>query len=77
MSASPLVELVDVSLCRWGQFARPGFVAAVAAYALVLLGPNGAGKTTLIKILGGLMWPNAGEKCYAGCSTREPAQPAT
>ena len=35
-----------------------------------LLGPNGAGKTTLIKLLLGLLRPDAGEARVAGCDPR-------
>jgi ABC-2 type transport system ATP-binding protein len=38
-----------------------------------LLGPNGAGKTTVIKILLGLVRPDAGEVLLLGRPTRDPA----
>jgi|DewCreStandDraft_1066081.scaffolds.fasta_scaffold00011_202 heme exporter protein A len=38
----------------------------------VLFGPNGAGKTTLLRILAGLLRPDGGEVCVAGC--RLPAE---
>ncbi|HSE08533.1 MAG TPA: ABC transporter ATP-binding protein [Nocardioidaceae bacterium] len=41
-----------------------------------LLGPNGAGKTTVIKILLGLVRPDAGEVLLLGRPTRDPASRA-
>ena len=38
-----------------------------------LLGPNGAGKTTVIKMLLGLVRPDAGEATLLGVSTEDPA----
>ena len=32
-----------------------------------LMGPSGMGKTTLLKLIGGLLTPQAGEICIAGC----------
>jgi len=53
---------------------RYGPVRALAGLSLALspgptglLGPNGAGKTTLIKLLLGLLRPDAGEARVAGC----------
>ena len=45
---------------------RPGEVIA-------LLGPNGAGKTTAVKLLLGLMPPNAGKARVFGCDPTNPA----
>src|SRR5438034_236285 len=36
-----------------------------------LLGKNGAGKTTTIKLLLGLLWPDAGSSCVLGEDSRE------
>jgi len=41
-----------------------------------LLGPNGAGKTTVIKMLLGLVHPDAGEAMILGRSTADPASRA-
>jgi len=43
---------------------------------LALLGPNGAGKTTAVKLLLGLMAPDAGEVRVFGGDPRRPAQRA-
>lgn len=46
--------------------------AVPAGSVTVLFGPNGAGKTTLLRILAGLLRPDGGEVCVAGC--RLPAE---
>jgi simple sugar transport system ATP-binding protein len=54
----PVTALEDVSFeARYG-------------HVLALLGDNGAGKTTLIKLLGGVMQPDAGEILMDGAVTR-------
>lgn len=71
--ADPVVNLVDVS------FAYPGATASVCHLELTaypgefvgVVGQNGAGKTTLMKLLNGLLKPDAGSICLAGLDTRE------
>lgn len=65
-----MLRAVDVSFAYgggWRQRALDGVSLHVPRGPIVgLLGPNGSGKTTLIRILGGLLTPQAGEVLLDG-----------
>jgi len=44
-------------------------VTVEAGERVALLGPNGAGKSTVLQLLGGLIEPDAGTRCYFGETT--------
>ena len=56
-----LVEARGVGVCRGGRWLLHDVDIAVAGGEVVtLIGPNGAGKTTLVRVLLGLLQPDAG-----------------
>jgi zinc transport system ATP-binding protein len=60
--AAPLVEARSVTLRLGGRPALENIDLAVHAGEIVtVVGPNGAGKTTLVRVLLGLIAPDAGE----------------
>jgi simple sugar transport system ATP-binding protein len=70
-STRPLVALVNI-VKRFGAFAaNDGASLSVQASEIhALLGENGAGKSTLVKILFGLLQPDAGEILWRGEARR-------
>lgn len=65
-----ILDLEGVTM-RFGQHrALDGVTCAVDGRAIGLLGPNGAGKTTLMKILLGLLRPDAGKVAVLGLDAR-------
>ena len=66
-SISPsLIELVNISVRRDERDILRNVNFALQAKEIVtLIGPNGAGKSTLIKVLLGIMQPNAGKVTFA------------
>lgn len=66
-SISPsLIELENISVRRDEQDILRNVNFALQAKEIVtLIGPNGAGKSTLIKVLLGIMQPNAGKVTFA------------
>ena len=70
-SAAPLLRLTGVSKSYGGvrALAEVDFAASAASIHAVL-GENGAGKSTLIKIISGVVAPDAGEMEFAGASVR-------
>ena len=67
---SPVIELTDLVKTFGPTQALSGLTLAVPPGPIGLLGPNGAGKTTLIKLLLGLLQPNAGTARVAGFDPR-------
>jgi zinc transport system ATP-binding protein len=60
-SPAPLVAAHGVVLCRAGRLVLDHVDIAVAPGEIVtLIGPNGAGKSTLVRVLLGLVRPDAG-----------------
>ena len=60
-SRNPLTEARAVGVWRGGRWILQDVDIAVAAGEVVtLIGPNGAGKTTLVRVLLGLLKPDAG-----------------
>ncbi len=55
----------DVTVRRGSLTVQAGFEVA-AGEVLALLGPNGAGKSTLVRVLAGLLRPDAGRVAVAG-----------
>jgi ABC-2 type transport system ATP-binding protein len=71
---SPAVSCSDVRKRYGRQVAVDGVSFTVARGEVMgLLGPNGAGKTTVIKVLLGLVRPDAGEVLLLGRPGRDPA----
>ncbi|HEV8111317.1 MAG TPA: ABC transporter ATP-binding protein [Planctomycetota bacterium] len=67
MGKESIVEIRGLEK-RYGPVrALAGLTLALSPGPTGLLGPNGAGKTTLIKLLLGLLRPDAGEARVAGC----------
>jgi zinc transport system ATP-binding protein len=59
--AEALIEVRGVGVARGGRTLLDGVDLSVASGRIVtLIGPNGAGKTTLIKVMLGLLNPDAG-----------------
>ena len=59
--SEPLVQITDLSKQYSGKLALKEVNLTIQPGRIIgLLGPNGAGKTTLIKILNGLLQPDAG-----------------
>ena len=66
-SAAPLLELRDASKSYGAVRAlRDGNLALRAGEVRALIGENGAGKSTLVKLLGGVIRPDAGEMLVDG-----------
>jgi ABC-2 type transport system ATP-binding protein len=69
-----LIKTTDIT-CRFGDFTALDHVSlsVKAGEVFGFLGPNGAGKTTFIKVLCGLLKPNAGRASVAGVNVvRDP-----
>ncbi len=67
-----MISLRNVRKCYGPKVAVDGLSLEVAPGELfAFLGPNGAGKTTTIKMLAGLLWPDAGEIEIAGINVRD------
>ena len=64
--AAPLVQIRDLEKSYGRVRALAGLSLELAPGPTGLLGQNGAGKTTLIKLLLGLLRPDAGEALVAG-----------
>ena len=63
----PALDLTGLSIRFGGVRAVDGVTAAIAPGEFVgLIGPNGAGKTTLIRIIAGILRPDAGQVRLAG-----------
>ncbi|MEJ2644510.1 MAG: ABC transporter ATP-binding protein [Gammaproteobacteria bacterium] len=72
MSAEPVVRLADVSFSYGGPLALEHVSLEIAEREFLgLVGPNGGGKSTLLKIVLGLLEPDAGRVTVFG---RPPAQ---
>jgi ABC-2 type transport system ATP-binding protein len=70
---SPAVWCSDLRKRYGRQTAVDGVSFTVGRGEIVgLLGPNGAGKTSVIKMLLGLVWPDAGEVLLLGQPGRDP-----
>ena len=68
----PVVEAQDVSRRFGDRIALDGVGLSVGAGRIeALLGPNGAGKTTLVRVLTGLVKPDAGTARVLGIDTWE------
>jgi ABC-type multidrug transport system ATPase subunit len=68
----PVVEAQDVSRRFGERIALDGVGLSVGAGRIeALLGPNGAGKTTLVRVLTGLVKPDAGTARVLGIDTWE------
>jgi branched-chain amino acid transport system ATP-binding protein len=64
---SALLAVEDVVLRFGGVAAADHLSLAVKEGELLgLIGPNGAGKTTALRIVGGMLRPEAGRICFAG-----------
>ncbi len=60
--AERLVSLSDIQVCRSGQTILDAVSLEVRSGEIVtLIGPNGAGKTTLVRVVLGLLAPQAGQ----------------
>ena len=69
--AAPLVEMRGITKAYPGVLANDGVDLALGRGRVhALLGENGAGKSTLVKILYGLLEPDAGELCWKGEAVR-------
>ena len=72
--AEPVVVQTENLSKRYGQLQALDRVSLrVTAACTGLLGPNGAGKSTLIKLLLGLLPPDAGKATVAGCDVKSQA----
>jgi ABC-2 type transport system ATP-binding protein len=71
----PLVTIDDIS-CHFGASkALQGVSASIAPGAVTgLVGPDGAGKTTLIRMIAGLLRPNAGRITVCGFDSVKDAE---
>ena len=59
--ANPLIEACGAGMRRSGRWIlRDVDIAVAAGEVVTLIGPNGAGKTTLVRVLLGLLRPDAG-----------------
>ncbi len=70
---APVISLAGVEKHFGPVKALAGVDLSLAPGATALLGPNGAGKTTMIKLLLGLVQPDAGEARLLGFDPRLPA----
>src|SRR5690242_13953172 len=62
MDEQPAIQLKEVGLRRGQRWILRGVNWSVpAGSCAAILGPNGSGKSTLARILGGHLWPTAGE----------------
>ena len=64
---APVLSIRDLEKSYGKVRALRGLTLELAPGPTGLLGPNGAGKTTLIKLLLGLLRPDAGSASIAGC----------
>ncbi|MEO0992164.1 MAG: ATP-binding cassette domain-containing protein, partial [Pseudomonadota bacterium] len=62
MARAPLLQLSDISLTFGGNpvFGNLGLIVQPGD-RLALVGRNGSGKSTLMKVMGGLVEPDAGQ----------------
>src|SRR5437870_3338648 len=68
---SPLLELIGIRKAYPGVVALNGVSLSVDPGEVIgLVGENGAGKSTLMKILGGVLQPDAGELLVDGQAVR-------
>jgi len=69
------IDLIDVSKTltdRRGAFSIRDVTLGVRdGQTMVILGPSGCGKTTLLKLIAGLMTPDAGRVLYDGVDVRD------
>ena len=71
-ATEPVIAIDGLAKSYGSTRALAGLTMSVAPGPVGLLGPNGAGKTTLIKLLLGLLKPDAGSARIAG---HDPARP--
>ncbi|MFN0243045.1 MAG: ABC transporter ATP-binding protein [Planctomycetota bacterium] len=70
----PILSIHGLTKSYGSVRALDGLTLSIPAGPVGLLGPNGAGKTTLIKLLLGLLEPDAGEARVAGCNPRRASE---
>jgi branched-chain amino acid transport system ATP-binding protein len=72
--SAPLLEIVGLTRRFGGVVAADQLSFAVAPGELLgLIGPNGAGKTTVLRLIAGILRPDAGRIGFCGADlTREP-----
>src|ERR1022692_2833562 len=65
MTETPILQLVSVSK-RYGQFTAlaPTTLDVDTGATTVLIGPSGCGKTTLLRLMLGLIAPDAGQVLF-------------
>src|SRR5687767_13221338 len=63
----PAIQLRDVGVMRTDRWILRGVTWSVPAGACAaILGPNGSGKSTLTRVIGGHLWPTAGDCTVLG-----------
>jgi iron complex transport system ATP-binding protein len=63
----PAIQLRDVGVKRADRWILRGVTWSVAAGSCAaVLGPNGSGKSTLARVIGGHLWPTAGDCTVLG-----------
>jgi len=63
----PAIELIDLALARNGTIILDGLSARIPAAGITaLIGPNGAGKSATLRVIDGLLAPDAGSVRFIG-----------